>query len=68
MPFLTLETDGGPFSQLVESKIEIFMLQAERRHNYKYSTNKEFLYINIKEDLDLLTKKVANKTTKTTTD
>lgn len=37
MPFLSLETDGGIFSQLVESKIEIFMLQAERRYNLNHS-------------------------------
>ena len=31
-PFLALETDGNIFPQIIQSKIEIFMLQAERLH------------------------------------
>jgi predicted nucleotide-binding protein (sugar kinase/HSP70/actin superfamily) len=30
LPFLSLETDGSPFSQLQETKIEAFCLQVER--------------------------------------
>jgi predicted nucleotide-binding protein (sugar kinase/HSP70/actin superfamily) len=32
LPFLALETDGNLFPQIIQSKIEIFMLQAERLH------------------------------------
>jgi hypothetical protein len=31
-PFLAVETDGNLFPQIIQSKIEIFMLQAERLH------------------------------------
>ncbi len=30
IPFLTIETDGNPYSQLIESRLEAFILQAER--------------------------------------
>ena len=33
LPFMTIEVDGSPFSQLVEAKLESFMLQADRVHN-----------------------------------
>lgn len=32
LPFLAIETDGNAYPQIIQSKIEIFMLQAERRH------------------------------------
>lgn len=32
LPFLAIETDGNIYPQIIQSKIEIFMLQAERRH------------------------------------
>lgn len=32
LPFLSIETDGGQFPQIIQSRLEIFMLQAERRH------------------------------------
>lgn len=32
IPFLAIETDGNIYPQIIQSKIEIFMLQAERRH------------------------------------
>ena len=31
-PYLAIETDGNLFPQIIQSKIEIFMLQAERLH------------------------------------
>ena len=31
-PFLAIETDGNLFPQIIQSKIEIFMLQTERLH------------------------------------
>lgn len=31
-PFLSIETDGNIYPQIIQSKIEIFMLQAERMH------------------------------------
>jgi predicted CoA-substrate-specific enzyme activase len=33
LPFLTIETDGGPFPQLVEARLEAFCLQAMRLHD-----------------------------------
>lgn len=32
LPFLAIETDGNQFPQIIQSKIEIFMLNAERIH------------------------------------
>jgi predicted CoA-substrate-specific enzyme activase len=32
LPFLSLELDGNPFSQIDESRLETFMMQAERLH------------------------------------
>lgn len=34
LPFLTIEVDGNPFPQIVESRIESFCLQVERVYNY----------------------------------
>jgi hypothetical protein len=31
-PFLSIETDGSPFPQLVEANLEAFVLQARRLH------------------------------------
>jgi predicted CoA-substrate-specific enzyme activase len=33
LPFLYVETDGNPYPQITQSKIEIFMMQAEKVHN-----------------------------------
>jgi hypothetical protein len=30
LPYLHIETDGNPFPQITQSKIEIFMLQASK--------------------------------------
>jgi len=35
LPFLSIETDGNAFPQIIQSKLEIFMLQAERFHGTK---------------------------------
>jgi predicted CoA-substrate-specific enzyme activase len=32
MPFLSIETDGGPFPQVIEARLETFILQAKRVH------------------------------------
>ncbi len=32
MPFLAIETDGGPFPQVIEARLETFVLQAKRLH------------------------------------
>ena len=32
LPFLYIETDGNPFPQITQSRLEIFMLQAEKLH------------------------------------
>jgi len=36
-PFLSVETDGSPFPQLVEANMEAFILQAQRVHEYMES-------------------------------
>ena len=32
LPFLFVESDGNPYPQITQSRIEIFMLQATRLH------------------------------------
>ena len=32
LPFLSIETDGNPFTQVVQAQLEIFTLQASRMH------------------------------------
>lgn len=32
LPYLHIETDGNPYPQIIQSKLEIFMLQAEKLH------------------------------------
>ena len=32
LPFLAIESDGSPFPQLIEAKLETFFLRAERLH------------------------------------
>ncbi len=34
LPFLTIEVDGAPFTQLVEAKLDSFYLQVDRVHSY----------------------------------
>jgi predicted nucleotide-binding protein (sugar kinase/HSP70/actin superfamily) len=33
LPFLAVETDGGPFPQIIEAKLESFLLRAGRLHD-----------------------------------
>jgi hypothetical protein len=30
IPFLTIESDGNPYSQLIESRLETFVLQCKK--------------------------------------
>ena len=39
LPFIAIETDGNAFPQIIQSRLEIFMLQAERLHK-KMQDNK----------------------------
>ncbi|MGA1847743.1 MAG: hypothetical protein ACMUHB_00250, partial [Thermoplasmatota archaeon] len=32
LPFLSIESDGGPFPQIIEANFEAFCLQADRLH------------------------------------
>ena len=34
LPFLAIESDGSPFPQLIDAKLETFCLRAERLHNH----------------------------------
>ena len=39
LPFLYVESDGNPFPQITQSKVEIFMMQAEKvHHSLKHSS------------------------------
>jgi len=40
LPFLAVESDGNPFPQVIEARLETFMLQAYRLHEVmrKYNT------------------------------
>ena len=40
LPYLHIETDGNPFPQIIQSEIEIFMLQAEKMHRMMKATVK----------------------------
>jgi hypothetical protein len=40
-PFLTVETDGTPFSQIIEARLEAFCLQAERLHREMLSNGND---------------------------
>lgn len=33
LPFLAVETDGNPFPQVIEARLEVFCLQVKRVHN-----------------------------------
>ena len=33
LPFLSIETDGSVFPQIIEARLETFCLQVERLHN-----------------------------------
>jgi hypothetical protein len=33
LPFLYVESDGNPFPQITQSRLEIFAMQAEKLHN-----------------------------------
>jgi hypothetical protein len=39
LPFLYIESDGNPFPQITQSKIEIFMMQAEKVYHQLQMTN-----------------------------
>ncbi|MFN3660684.1 MAG: hypothetical protein ACK4TN_05555, partial [Brevinematales bacterium] len=34
LPFLSIELDGNPFSQIIEARFETFLLQAERLYQW----------------------------------
>jgi len=40
LPFLAIETDGSPFPQLIQAKLEAFCLRAERMHERMIHTNR----------------------------
>jgi len=37
LPFLSIECDGNPFSQIIQARLETFMMQAERLHDLMMS-------------------------------
>jgi hypothetical protein len=41
LPFLSVECDGNPFSQILEARLETFMLQADRA-NEEMRKNKRY--------------------------
>jgi len=54
-PFLAIETDGNLFPQIIQSKIEIFMLQTERLHKQISKSDKKVkqeLLVKFKNSID----------------
>jgi hypothetical protein len=41
LPFLAIESDGSPFPQLINAKLETFCLRAERLHQRIMDNTKE---------------------------
>ncbi|MFW5908097.1 MAG: hypothetical protein ACOCR8_00525, partial [Desulfosalsimonas sp.] len=39
LPFLAIESDGSPFPQLIEAKLEAFCLRARRLHDRMRTIN-----------------------------
>ena len=39
LPFLAIESDGSPFPQIIEARLEAFCLQARRLHERLYTMN-----------------------------
>ena len=58
-PFLAVETDGNIYPQIIQSKIEIFMLQAERRHERMLTDSTYFDRAGRQKVLSLLGKKLG---------
>jgi hypothetical protein len=40
MPFLAVESDGSPFPQLINAKLEAFCLRARRLHRHMMANGK----------------------------
>jgi len=47
LPFLSIETDGTPFPQLIEANLEAFILQARRIHERtkKHKSNNKYIFV-----------------------
>ena len=60
LPFLAVETDGNLFPQIIQSKIEIFMLQAERLH-YKLLKADNKTAVKYKDSFNMLLTKYHKK-------
>jgi len=46
LPFLAIESDGSPFPQLINAKLETFCLRAERLHNRMIETSPDAWHMN----------------------
>jgi predicted nucleotide-binding protein (sugar kinase/HSP70/actin superfamily) len=46
LPFLAIESDGSPFPQLINAKLETFCLRAERLHNRMIETGPDAWHMN----------------------
>jgi hypothetical protein len=42
LPFLAIESDGSPFPQLINAKLESFCLRAERLHHRIMTANPKY--------------------------
>jgi hypothetical protein len=47
LPFLSVETDGNLFPQIIQSKLEIFILQTTRLHNALKTNDKKNKFQNV---------------------
>ena len=41
LPFLSIECDGNPFSQIIQARLETFLMQAERLYEIKKRYNEK---------------------------
>ncbi|MBU4503751.1 MAG: hypothetical protein KJ635_03520, partial [Proteobacteria bacterium] len=41
LPFLAIESDGSPFPQLINAKLETFCIRSERLHNRMLEANQK---------------------------
>jgi len=39
LPFLAIESDGNPFPQIIQAKLEVFLMQAARIHGLRQEKN-----------------------------
>jgi hypothetical protein len=57
LPFLAIESDGSPFPQLIDAKLEAFCLRAKRLHDRMLKERKGHIHLDRTEKQDTYNKK-----------